>query len=46
MLASANRLVGDNGYGSPIDLLITVQTRMSDEKKLTICSRGNRLERS
>jgi len=46
MLASANRLVGDNGYGSPIDLLITVQAQMSDEKKLTICSRGNRLERS
>ena len=46
MLASANRLVGDNGYGLPIDLLITVQAQMPDEKKLKIWFRGSRLERS
>ncbi len=34
MLASVNRLVGDNGYGSPIDLLNRVDVQASDEKKL------------
>ncbi len=46
MLARRNFFVGDNGYGLPIDLLITVQAQMSDEKKLKIWFRGSRLERS
>ena len=34
MLASANALVGDNGYGYPIGVLTRCDADESDEKKL------------